>query len=558
MRSKILPLLLIFSTALSAQNDYQYVFQQYHGQVNDIAVDDARLLVGGNEGDCKNPFVALMNRDGSLAWKVSPFDECGYCWVTDIAFTRNGNILLGGHNKVADDTGTPVDGFAVARLDTLGNRLAYRHFFPYHFYDPVHILELPDATVIAGGNRYLFGFSPELDSLFKKTYDFDWNEALVSIEILNDSSLVLMTQFRVLLTDLQGEIQEEIPAPASMNLIDLKVSGDSLLLMSSGVLYFYNLSTADLSFVTLPQTAKKGILLHQDTIMIWGEAVHRLDENSEWQMLVEPYSNQKVNLTMTYKNGIIYRGGAAIMEPDEGRPSYYRIFQDAFVERIVTFANPPQPVKDLGITSVDDLELISYSVQAEGPDLYLNHYYIRFGIEVTNFSDAPVYSFIVGSEVLGSFNCSEGRFFTIDGTTLLPGESTIVEGMLSEVRYTFSPNPTVTFERCFFVGAPDHKFDANFDNNYSCDIIFVDTREVTADLNLHLYPNPATDLLQVEVNPEYPIEAYAWINAAGQVISQLSITPTDRLELQRPGSAGMYFLKLVSKGQTVVERIIWQ
>ncbi len=557
MRSKLILLLLTFSTLLTAQENYQYVFHKNHSRVLDIAVDDARLAAGGSAETCYQPLLALMNRDGSLNWEVNPFGECGYCWIDDVAFAENDDILAGGNWNVADDTGTPLDGFAIARFDTLGNQLAYRHLYPFFTHDPVNVMELPNGNIVAGINKYFFGFSPELDSLYGQTYDFESGEAILKIEVLNDSSLLLLTPFQVLVTDFGGEIQQSVPAPEGMTLIDLAVSGDELLFMSSTALYFYHLATAGISSIDLPQTARKGILLQSDTVMVWGEAVYRLDSNEEWQLLTEPYLNQKANVQMVYENGIVYRGGIATLEL-EPEQTFYRIFKTGFVESNTTLQSPPQPVKNLGLTGQINWELLNHNVYQDVPEIFINTYHIRVGVEVMNFGDDPVSSFVVGSEFLGGFNCAEGRMFAEAQVTLLPGESVFVEGEINEVKYSDSPNPNVTFERCFFVGAPDHEFDLNFGNNHTCGAVFVDTQNLAEDLNLQLYPNPASDLLHVAITPQHPIEAYTWINAAGQVINSQKVAPTSKLELTRPGLAGMYFLRVVSQGKTAIKRVNWQ
>lgn len=503
---------------------------------------------------CRSPVLSFFNPEGELLWKTAPY-ACGYCKTDDVAFAANGDILVGGDWKRADDYGTEEDGLAVARFDILGNRLAYQKMAYYPISPPVRLLELPGGAILATSGHYLFGFSAQLDSLFTRAYSLEHGEYYLDLLLAQDTTLVLLTNRRLFLANWQGEIQQELLAPSSNPLLDMAVASENLLYLTADTLYFYNLDTGSSSSVPLPSGDWQGLAIGTEAeVFLWGEAIHFLDTQTGWEELLQLSVDQKTIKKLVYKDGIFYRGGEDVLEP---LAVYYNNLQLGYVEKLNSFTMPGN--NDIGVSNVQMLELLSQNPYEESPGMYLISYQVRIGIEVTNYGNSEVSSFIVASKRQGGFNCAEVRFFQrVDNAALLPGETVLVEDILTEWRWADTPNPSFSLERCFFTGGPNHQFDRDFSNNGLCGNVLVQADEPEEALPLRLFPNPAGSMLYVELGAGREIEAFEWLNAAGQRVGQGRITPASRLELRRPGPPGLYWLRIVSREGVVSRPVVWQ
>ena len=119
-------------------------------------------------------------------------------------------------------------------------------------------------------------------------------------------------------------------------------------------------------------------------------------------------------------------------------------------------------------------------------------------IEVTNYGEETIDYFVLSEEPSWTFNCAEGRtYLQFDEVDLEPGESMWVMMDLKRFEYIY-PEEDYQVEACVFIGAPNEKFDLVFENNNSCGIIISDSEEILHDSEIQVFPNPATDILNIQ------------------------------------------------------------
>ncbi|MEO0724898.1 MAG: T9SS type A sorting domain-containing protein [Bacteroidota bacterium] len=172
------------------------------------------------------------------------------------------------------------------------------------------------------------------------------------------------------------------------------------------------------------------------------------------------------------------------------------------------------------------------------------------GINVTvrNNGDIPINKVALkyGKEVCPNKFCSDYYSHTVihNNINLQPGEAMELP-MGSLTGHQLSPE-TGILNLCITASAPEHPIEINLPNNRACEsIVVVDTDELNPnDLQLSVYPNPATEQIRIE----WPVESeeLTIYNSHGQVVYQKDVMAQragDAIDLTR-FPASVYFLQV--------------
>ncbi len=534
MKRFLLYLILCSSLTLQAQSSFSYVPQDRWANYIGMDLSDDWIVTAGFTGQCDFPQVTLLDKaSGAVQWQNFPETQ-GYGRYTDVVFAADSTIWASGWLEEADD----VSGFSrsiLTHFDLQGNILSHREEVEDYFpsFASLELVALDDGQLFWSTAAEVHLLDKQGNTL--NTWGNPNNSAVYHLSAVSADFFLVGTPEGVYRIDASGDIDtyyldDIIPgdvlttAERAYWLVGNQLAAYEY---TSEEEYSWSLEPSLLNFPRMELQPDGDIFIHTSFNPPYATALYVADANSIVELEIFPAVNQQL-YQMSLDNGSYYLMGADLFEGEVG----FRDLQHGFVHHINPLAPTPQP--DIGVEGInvvlDSFDLIPFD------DIFYNVRAWWSGeIQVTNFSDVPVDSFLLASPVDGGFNCAEGRYYEKHPVRIEPMSSVVVP--FSNVTFlgaSVDDDGNITFEYnlCVFTGAPNSGLDANPLNNIFCEsFVIVDTEEQLAENeDLRTFPNPATDEVQIRLDGAW-IERVQVFDISGKLLIEQSVNQFSQAKL---------------------------
>jgi Secretion system C-terminal sorting domain len=196
-----------------------------------------------------------------------------------------------------------------------------------------------------------------------------------------------------------------------------------------------------------------------------------------------------------------------------------------------------------------------------GPEVYVhesssNYFEVilkDLAVTVRNYGNNPVSAFKLNRK--GTYNV------LLDSISLAPGEEQTF--VLPEFKFNqVFGNPTgQVIDLCIWASHPDFRLDSDADNDTYCTSFLVNDKEVVAQSNLSVYPNPASDVVNFHLLTPQPVNhiAFKIMNTEGRLVETINmLSPQTNYKVQVwDWPAGMYYLQYLEAGNIMgVEKFV--
>lgn len=502
MKRYLLYLFLALFTSLSAQSSFSYVPQDRWDSYIGMDINDDWIVTAGFIGQCDFPYVTLLDKaSGTVQWTLSP-DAQGYGRYTDVVFAADGTIWASGWLEEADD----VSGFSrsiLTHYDTQGNILSHREeqedYFPS--FASMELVALEDGQLFWSTAFEVHLLDAQGNTL--QTWANPNDRAVNYLSAVSADFFLIGTTEGVYRINANGDIdtyyQDDIIATDVLTTATRAywLVGNQLAAYeyASEQGYSWPLPPSLYQYPRMQLLPGGDIFLHTSFIPPYATGMFVPDAGDIVELEFFPAINQQL-FQMALDNGSYYLMGADLFEEEIG----FRELHHGFLHRINPIMPTPQP--DIGVTGIN-ITLDSVIVVNFDKIFYKVRTWWSGEVEVTNYSDIPVDSFVVASPADGGFNCAEGRYYGKHAVEIAPMSSVVVP--FTHQAYlgaSLNDEGDVEFEYelCLYTAAPNSGLDANPLNNLSCESFFiVDTDEqLPAETELRIFPNPTTDEVNIQ------------------------------------------------------------
>lgn len=562
MKNSLLFYFLLLPFIGFCQADYEHVFiKEEYSTIKAITTLNQKVIAVGSVDDGNWAKVWQLDEAGNLAWESMPLG--GNSQFKNILLTENKDIILSGFSILACDLINPLSGFAVVKIDTLGNTI-FNTQLPYGEHtDAISakknpLLILNDSTLWMGGLEKIFHLNLSTgDSI--TSIDYNVNQFVAFLQSNNE--IQALTQRKLLKLTETGEVQSELIFHE--DLTDLKKSGDTLIIAGTNQIFtVFNGIVDSSAFNQLDKI--QGIVQDVDNNwLIWG-----IDDNTQQPTVIKFNSN--LSILENYNFGDSKKGVTHIVSTEEtyfiaGIDIYEETspYRGHFISRKPNLTTEQFPAyHDIGITSLTletDIEIISMdTVDPITPIILyeLSEARLDYSMTIENFGDTPVDIFGYASSFNSGIFCSLGRFIRINEGVLMPGEQITLSAPLFIDPYRTS----LEINYCFFTFAPNETFDQVFENNGLCNnhVITSDNEQPFIKKQISVFPNPANDILHVLVQNDL-IQNWELTDISGKKILVQKDINAMKTEIQRGDlPAGVYFLKIETTEGQKVEKVIFE
>lgn len=567
----LLFMLMYFS--ISAQDfniAYQPSFYSFSNRL--LPVSENRFLIGGQVGVFMGypvfaPFLKMVDENGVGVWedRILEVEGTELGEITDMEINDNGQIFIAG---VVSGCDYGLPGF-MAEYDSLGNKIWLEEIWGL-----LHISLLPDGNlallsqlgelsrfdpaegvvwevdlresgqifhsreVVYGPDQHIYVLSA--DKLFKINLE---GEVVSELEITQGQTIVaasgsnhlwLLTSNKLQKLDTQLSTVDEIELSGEGQFDKLKVEGALMYAMGKTnnaqpvVVKLTDDLQIDTSFTILDE-----YFIPYDFQIVNDRLIFTGDE------LVDPYtSSQEINY---YNRTLVHRGSNIFLYTTDLAGNAPELMDDAAVTEV--------SYQNITLDSIGDCGSAAGTVTWDGINISIKNEGSTILETVSlNISFVPC-SFICASKITATRN--------YDNLNLAPGESiTINWGGLQVQGLVFQE----LSELCFWTSIPNGRIDGDHSNNNFCADIIIDTREVVANSHdLTLFPNPASDVLEVQYSGQSQLfQQYRVVNIMGQVVlsgqwpqgqNRISLNVNDL-------DSGMYIFQLSGDLQVLVQQIV--
>jgi Secretion system C-terminal sorting domain len=174
---------------------------------------------------------------------------------------------------------------------------------------------------------------------------------------------------------------------------------------------------------------------------------------------------------------------------------------------------------------------------------------VHFKCVVENRGSDTIHSFFLNFNSPGGWMCYGDYYYEeFDSLTLLPGASDTFDLGMKTIAWYSGLN--LNFNFCVFATSPNHHYDRNILDNYSCVAInYVNVNPAIASLPVVVYPNPSNGIIQISIpnelkNEEWEITIF---NAEGKRLLSQEINRDEPISLVGI-NAGLLFYQLSLNG----------
>ena len=521
--------------------------------------------------------IASLEIFGQMVW-VS--DEI-YHYDRPIQFfgTKAGHYLISyaGGIKIVNK-----EGLEILELNTSG-------IFPNSgTHGAYGVVEMPDLTFAAGayghgvdtvsGEGWAYSSIIKFDQNGNGTLlakDFSYIDLALEASLL-DGSYVLLSPYgdvQIVVKDTNGEVAQEISLPGVVDL--LATPDDSLIVATEGGLVvmdrFGNVASTYPAFVfksikldgmgrivgvvdsTMTLLSSTYQLLAQ--VMLTGEEVKDFTAVSDTVAILTTSNMVKLyigELSFSHEFQLVGNEIYRYIAMNKGRIALAgeEVYGDmpsnlysttSFIKEYTIEGASTSFTEDIGITGID----LGSSVVIEPTGFFPGHYWVYFPgaeINVHNYGPTPVNRFYLR-------NLSTNPVF--NEITISPGgEVTVPWSSLRSFATGGHPSGT-TIEVCVWTSQPNLTFDADAANDLFCTDFLVSSEEARMELQIQLFPNPASNLLNIQL-PLRPPAKNAQLRILDAVGRVKKVIPTrESTSFTVPvndWAAGVYFLQVLEDG----------
>ncbi len=167
-------------------------------------------------------------------------------------------------------------------------------------------------------------------------------------------------------------------------------------------------------------------------------------------------------------------------------------------------------------------------------------------VVVHNFGNKPVNTLYLRAKNF--------RSKKINNLSLLPGEDIELTWESLESYFSFDPAGQL-FNLCIWTSHPDFRLDFDSSNDTYCMDFLVNSGEVLTQNNIIIYPNPASDIINIQLEVQQPVGNFALriLDVNGKVVKE-SLAAQMKPSYSIPVSdwaTGIYFLQVLGNGAVV-------
>jgi len=217
---------------------------------------------------------------------------------------------------------------------------------------------------------------------------------------------------------------------------------------------------------------------------------------------------------------------------------YTNFFRNIDFENEVEYQSRDVSIDSLVLYQFASEKQFQYINYSTGDSVFLTFYYTDLNLSLSNQSAFPISELDCKSGVLNElwFYFPQDYFF--NDAQLMPGESLVIKDTLQRI--------SQLQEWTYAVPGADFRFN-HHPNRIGYPDFSADFEEVSLDINLKLFPNPASESLRIEIDKQ--VKSLEIFNSSGQLViyksagANLNLVDVSRL---RPGN---YFLRLSIDGE---------
>lgn len=521
---------LLFTLFLYSQTGFEKVFPGLHLPLDKIAINN------GNVAAISGSYLYYFDSLGNPLWdRYITFTELTYASNEQVFFDKSNNIVVAGKSDGGCDILDGANGIYITKFNVNGDSIFFKRFdIPVivSFLD-VNAIELPDSNYLFGQDGYLLWMKPNGDIIQNRIYGY-----LIDLEVANDSTIAALSRNNLILLDINGNPKDTV---IISDAIDAQVYHDTIWMLSRYRVFTYSLLTKEFASIHIPENINfKGIGNDAQGIFIWGDTastnrpiiLHYKNEN--WLSLFSPTDNISKIDNIKWQDNYYYFSG---------QESF------SFIKKTKNFEL---------LSNKYDVELVNVkTIDIQNPDIANTTFNLEFTI--VNKSDTVISSFYLYSDIIFIGFCGQEIDFRklISDTLISPGDTIYINAAFT------LPNFLVSMIRnpiCFHTVAPDLYLDLVEDNNTSCRDILTSAQNVKlVQYQVNIFPNPAFNMMQIQLENNIQIESLHLYNIAGQLQNITSDISFNQATLHRNNlPVGLYWLKIQTKDGFVMKKVVFQ
>ena len=540
---RFLPLIFLvaFANICSAQiaDDFEFIDHRVrgavHGESKVIGTDF--LYVSHNQESWPMPMTSIIlvhTLDNTVDTLVATFSS-----TSSIQEFSDGSFEIFINNLFDYDIGLP--GFFSVEYDganfDVNSRFTWDPESPVwdHYIYPQSIVRMEDDSYIYNSWEYTCRLNPDgvIDTLFEENFYGEFHQ--------NDDREIFAYREKELYKF--SETGYDLMLEFEKTIVDIENQGDFNDILFDGSLERW---TADFSQKllewNLPAEITNFYQLEVDSFM-----VHALTTDAN-KFAIQAFESNELG-PLIYENEYEDQGIKAFHDLEDskflliGNDTLIDInysamfFRNVDVNQEIEYQSRPISIDSHEIFQYAKEDLFQY-VNADGDSMFQTYYSAEMSLTFSNQSDTIVNEVDLKSKSLYDFFFYNGIDYYLDDLQLMPGESYTVQDTIIR---TVSPDN-------FIVGIPGADFRFNHHaNKIAYPDFTADFDDVSFDINLKLFPNPTTDILNIALDSE--INSLEIFNSQGQLVLYKSFgSNLNRVDVSR-FEAGSYFVRLRVKGE---------
>ncbi|MCF8247702.1 MAG: T9SS type A sorting domain-containing protein [Saprospiraceae bacterium] len=366
--------------------------------------------------------------------------------------------------------------------------------------------------------------------------DYDFNDLLVT----NSDSVLLATQQGLLFISPSGSVSDEFPNYVFERIkqneqgITLAIKGDSAFVISS-------------SFQLLAQTKVadgpiKDFDIKADTIALLSsmDSVHlmNIELNSINSFLLP--NDAQFKFIMLGEGRLELAGNERYGDPIGNNATFA-----SFVKSYTYDGSDFGMSNDVGVENIEQSGNINTVPYGTGYKVVFETVSVTIKNHGVNTIDTLY------------LRATQGKSKRFDNLHLLPGTSAVLSWPNLEQIFLSNPDGQ-HIDLCIWTSHPDFRLDLDATNDTYCTDFLVSDKEVAAQNNITIYPNPASDIINIQLEVQQPVGniAFRILDVNGKVVRE-SISTQMASSYSIPVSdwaTGIYFLQLLENGAVMEAR----
>jgi hypothetical protein len=563
---KLFLLFVCLPQLLWAQVDFNYVSPIKFGTYHAVAINSTGETVAvGSARSCPEALISFFDSNGHLKWQKQNLGP-GLNLITDVFFDVDGNIVTVGIDNLADDFGWEDDGFFFLRLSIEGDTLNYNKkatSTSFAIREKAFIIAHSDSTYLVAQRDQVYWITQEGDIYYEQ--DFSLGK-IIGLSSGPEDHFIVLGKKGAQLFNPSGELIQSYLSEQGP-FLDLANARDTTWLLSENQLWVISDLAGEPQKIILPlgssnaflttRTFKQGLILASQKE---NEEFFFLEyKSNQWDTLdIKPPMGTDLRDFKVFEENY-YFVGTDLWERPPMRDPTYGAFLSVTSEG---YKYESRPIYDLSLEPViveptgpiDTLE--SFPEPFESYSLKRAY---QATVTVRNNGLETINSFIFFSEKYGGFNCGHGSdYYYFDNLDIEAGKL-YTFAIDFELRFGYlSYAPDQFYDRCFYIAAPNLKLDQEISNNSACVTLISNTQNAfTLNDKLQVFPNPASTILNIQLESSGPIEQVALFDLQGRSHEVNTSIQGASAQVARGNlPTGIYILKVFTKEGVGTKKII--